>query len=321
MLNLIGKSVTIFSKFRSATIILLILAFAVVMIFLSPFFLTWDNLRTTIIGLCCDGIIAIGMTIVLISGSIDLSVGAVLGMAGAITGSLYIHGINIYAACLVALAAGLVIGLINGLIISRTSISPMICTLGTMYMARGIALIVTQGSPQSIKNVPESFRFLGKGTILGIPAIIIIFLVIAIVFAFLMNKSVAMRKIFYVGSNEQSAEYSGINVFKVRIGVFLLSAALSVSAGILTTSRFTVATPTAGEGSEMTAISVAVIGGSSISGGEGTIMGTVFGLILITLINNGLILLNVSVYWQKFISGGILLSAVLIDYFSHKNKS
>jgi ribose transport system permease protein len=318
---MIDGIIKVFSRFRSASIILFILLFGVIMSFLSPYFLTWDNLRTTIIGLCCDGIIAIGMTIVLISGSIDLSVGAVLGMAGAITGALFIHDVNIYLSCLVALVAGISLGLLNGLIISRTSISPMICTLGTMYIARGIAFVVTRGSPQSMKNVPDSFRVLGKGNIFGIPVIIIIFAAIALIFAFLMNKSAAMRKIFYVGSNEQSAEYSGINVVKVRIGVFLLSSFLAVIAGILTTSRFTVATPTAGEGSEMIAISVAVIGGASTGGGEGTIMGTVFGLILITLINNALVLLNVSVYWQKLISGGILLLAVLIDYFSHKNKS
>jgi ribose transport system permease protein len=290
------------------------------MVFLSPYFFTWSNLRTTFIGLCTDGIIAIGMTIVLASGGIDLSVGAVMGVSGAITGVLYISGWNIYLACLVALVISLLFGLINGIIISKTIISPMICTLGTMSMARGLAMVVTQGSPQSFKNVPPSFSFFGKGTVLGIPTIILIFVVIAIIFAFLMSKSAMMRKVYYVGSNEQSAMFSGINVTKTKIGVYLLSAGLSAIAGILTTSRFLVAAPTAGDAGEMTAISVAVIGGASTTGGEGTIIGTVCGLVLITLINNALILLNISVYWQKLISGAILLLAVLIDYFSHKNK-
>jgi ribose transport system permease protein len=318
MINTILKAL---SKFRAASVILIILIFSILMAFLSPYFFTWSNLRTTFIGLCADGIIAIGMTIVLASGGIDLSVGAVMGAAGAVTGVLYIAGWNIYLACLIALAVSLLFGLINGIIISKTIISPMICTLGTMSMARGLAMVVTQGSPQSFKNVPPSFSFFGKGAIFGIPTIIVIFAVIAIIFAFLMSKSAMMRKVYYVGSNEQSAMFSGINVTKTKIGVYLLSAGLSAMAGILTTSRFLVAAPTAGDAGEMTAISVAVIGGASTTGGEGTIIGTVCGLILITLINNALILLNVSVYWQKLISGAILLLAVLIDYFSHRNKN
>jgi ribose transport system permease protein len=290
------------------------------MMFLSPYFFTWSNLRTTFIGLCADGIIAIGMTIVLASGGIDLSVGAVMGVSGAITGVLYIAGWNIYLACLVALSVSLLFGLINGVIISKTIISPMICTLGTMSMARGLAMVVTRGTPLSFKNVPPSFTFFGKGTVFGIPTIIIIFVVIAIIFAFLMGKSAMMRKVYYVGSNEQSAMFSGISVTKTKISAYLLSSGLSAIAGILTVSRFLVAAPTAGDAGEMTAISVAVIGGASTTGGEGTIIGTVCGLILITLINNALILLNVSVYWQKLISGAILLLAVLIDYFTHKNK-
>lgn len=311
----------IFTKFRAASVLLIIILFSIIMSFLSKYFFTWNNLSTTFIGMSANGIMAIGMTMVLASGGIDLSVGAVLGMAGSITGVLYISGWNVFLACLVAFAASLIIGLINGIVISKTTISPMICSLATMTMARGVALIVTQGSPQSLSSVPESFRFWGRGNVLGVPVLIIIFVVIAIVFAFLMSKSALFRKIYYVGSNEQSAEYSGISVYKTKIGVYLLCAALSALAGILTVSRFLVATPAVGEGAEMTAISVAVIGGASTTGGEGTIMGTVCGLILITLINNALILLNVSVYWQKLISGSILLLAVLIDYFSHRNRN
>ena len=309
---------TVFGKFRAASVVLIIVLFSIMMSFLSRYYLTWNNLSTTFIGMSADGIMAIGMTMILASGGIDLSVGAVLGMAGSITGVLYIGGWNIFLACLIAVGMSLVIGLINGVVISKTTISPMICTLATMTMARGVALILTQGSPQSLSSVPEAFRFIGKGAVFGIPTPIVIFITIAIIFAFLMNKSALFRKVYYVGSNEQAAEYSGISVFKTKIGVYLISAGLSSLAGILTISRFLVATPAVGEGAEMTAISVAVIGGASTRGGEGTVMGTVCGLILITLINNALVLLNVSVYWQKLISGSILLLAVLIDYFSHR---
>ena len=308
-------------KFRAASVLLIVILFSLIMSFLSKSFFTWNNLSTTFIGMSANGIMAIGMTMVLASGGIDLSVGAVMGMAGCITGVLYIAGWNVLLASIVALIASLLVGLLNGIIISKTTISPMICTLATMTMARGVALILTQGSPQSLSSVPAAFRFLGRGSVFGIHVLIFFFAVIAIIFAFLMTKSALFRKIYYVGSNEQSAEYSGISVFKTKVGVYLLSAGLSALAGILTISRFLVATPAVGEGVEMTAISVAVIGGASTTGGEGTIMGTVCGLILITLINNALILLNVSVYWQRLITGSILLLAVLIDYFSHKSKN
>jgi ribose transport system permease protein len=311
----------IFAKFRAASVVLIIVLFSILMSFLSKYYFTWNNLSTTFIGMSADGIMAIGMTMVLASGGIDLSVGAIMGMSGSITGVLYIAGWNVFLACLVAVAVSLIFGLINGVVISKTTISPMICTLATMTMARGVALIVTQGSPKSLSSVPDAFRFLGKGTFFGFPMLIIIFVVIAVFFAFLMNKSALFRKVYYVGSNEQAAEFSGISVFKTKLGVYLLSAGLSSLAGILTISRFLVATPAVGEGTEMTAISVAVIGGASTTGGEGTVTGTVCGLILITLINNALVLLNVSVYWQKLISGSILLLAVLIDYFSHRSKN
>lgn len=310
----------IFSRFRGASLILIIILFSIAMSFCSPYFLTWDNIKTTVISMCCDGIVTIGMTIVLISGGIDLSVGAVLGLSGVVTGVLYNNGTNIFLAGIIAVLICIIIGVLNGLISCKTSIAPMITTLGTMNVARGMALTFTQGSPQSIKNMPEAFRFLGKGQLFGIPFIIVLFLFCVIILSFLLRKSVMMRKIFYVGSNARSAEFSGINVAHVKMGVYILSAFLAALAGILTASRFAVATPTAGTGSEMTAISAAVIGGASLSGGEGSIIGAVLGLLLLTLINNALVLLNVSVYWQQFISGGILLIAVLTDYYINRKK-
>jgi ribose transport system permease protein len=164
---------------------------------------------------------------------------------------------------------------------------------------------------------------MGQGEILGIPVIVAIFILIAIVGDFMIRRSELIRKVFYTGSNEKAAKFSGINTSKVKMQVYLLVAAFSSIAGILTLARFTVAAPTAGLGADASirCISAAVIGGTSLSGGEGTILGSVLGIILLNIISNGLILLNVPVYWQDLINGVILITAVTIDYLSHKNKT
>lgn len=309
----------LFKNFREATILLIFIVFCIIMTFSSPYFLTWSNLSSTIVGMCCNALLAIGMTVVLASGGIDLSVGSTMAMSGAVAGVLAIKcDVNIWIAAVCGILAALCIGLVNGIICSKTNIAPMICTLGTMSIGAGLALVLTTGTSISMMSVPSSYSVLGKGTIGSVPIIIIVALVFAVIFGFLLRKSSVMRRAYYVGSNEQAADFSGINIFRVKMGVYILSGVLAGIAGIITTSRFAVASPTAGDGAEMTAISAAVIGGASVTGGSGTILGTMLGLLLLTFINNALVLLNVDVYWQEFINGCILLVAVLIDYFSRR---
>jgi ribose transport system permease protein len=210
--------------------------------------------------------------------------------------------------------------LINGYFIGKVGLNPLITTLGMMGIARGAAYVVTQGSPISLFGVPKSFEFIGSGRMAGIPVIVIFFIIIAAIGDFLMRRSEPMRKVFYTGSNEKAALLSGINTGNVKMGVYLLTALLAACAGILSLARFTVATPTAGIGAELRVISAAVIGGASLSGGEGTILGAVLGVILLNIINNGLILMNVSVYWQDLIGGAILLVAVTVDLLTHRKK-
>ena len=302
---------------REATIFLTIIVFSAIISLLAPNFFTVDNLRTTAIGMSSDGIIAIGMTVALVSGGFDLSVGSVMGASSVIAGGLYLAGMNIWLGCLISVVVCLLLGLFNGVLIGKVGINGFIITLGMMQMARGIAYVVTTGSPQSLSSVPASFDFLGKGQVLGLPFIVLVFIVLAVIGDLLMRKSAPFRKVFYIGSNQKAASLSGINVGKIKIGVYMLTAMLSSIAGILTLSRFGVATPTAGQGTEMRVISAAVIGGASLSGGEGTILGAVLGIILLNLINNALVLLKVSVYWQQLISGLILIAAVTIDHISH----
>jgi ribose transport system permease protein len=308
-------------SFRETTLILIILAVAVIISILSPSFLTKSNLTTTAIGLSADGIIAIGMTVAIVLGGFDLSVPGSFALSGVITGILFLQGVNIWLACLIALAIGILIGFVNGIFIGKVGINAFIVTLGMNGIASGAAYVITQGSPLSLAGVSKSFLFIGSGSILGIPFMVLLFVLFTIFGDFMMRRSEPLRKVFYTGSNEKAAILSGINTQNVKIWVFTLVAAMATLAGIVNTSRFTVATPTAGVGADMRAISAAVIGGASLQGGEGTIFGSVLGVILLNLINNGLVLLNVSVYWQNLINGVILIAAVSFDYFSHKSKA
>lgn len=311
-----------FGRFRAATIMLIFIVFCVIMAIASPYFITWSNISTTFVGLCTGVLVIIGMTVVMAAGGIDLSVGSNMALSAALTGYLFVNvgGTDIWVAVLCGLLAAVLIGFINGLILSRTNIAPMICTLGTMSLSRGIAMILTTGSPISMKDAPLAFKVIGKGLIGPIPVLILIALVFVVVFAILMQKSTTFRKAYYVGSNEQAAEFSGIHVSRVKMGIYILSALLAGLGGIITASRFSVASANAGVGMEMTAISACVIGGSSLNGGTGSIIGSLLGLMLLTFINNALVLLNVDVYWQDMISGCILLLAVLVDYFNNRTK-
>ena len=169
-------------------------------------------------------------------------------------------------------------------------------------------------------GLPQWFRTLGRGSVFNIPIIFIIFMALAVIFDLLMKNITTFRMIFYVGSNENAAKLSGINVSEVKVGVYMLSALLATLTGILSLSRFNVATPTLGTMAETRAISAAVIGGTSMAGGVGTVVGTVLGVVLLNIINNALVMLNVSVYWQDFVTGAILILAVTLDYVSHRKK-
>lgn len=304
---------------RELTLAVSIGAFGLVLSFLTPHFGSFANLSTTAVGLSSDGIIAIGMTVVLVLGGFDLSVGSVMAFSGVVAGALYLGGVNIWLAALIALALGMCCGLLNGYLIGKVGLNPFITTLGMMSVARGCSYVLTQGSPLSLAGLDKGFAFLGSGYIGGVfPTMAIIFIVLALLMDFAMRRSAPLRQVFYTGSSEKAAVLSGIDVSKVKVGVFFLSSLLASLAGILTLARFTVAAPNAGISAEMRAIAACVIGGCSLSGGEGTIMGAVLGVILLGLVNNALILLNVSVYCQDLITGVILIAAVLVDFFTHR---
>jgi ribose transport system permease protein len=317
----IGRAWGSLSRFREGTLILTIIGICILMSFLSPYFFTTENLETTILSFAINGIVVIGMTIVMVNGGIDLSVGSVMAVIGAIAGRLYQAGVSIWIAAPVALVIGAGLGMFNGFFITRVGLSPFITTLAMLSIARGAAFVVTQGIPLSLYSMPNSFKSIGKGHIIGIPVVIIIFVVLVIIADFLMRRSTILRRVVYTGSSEKAAIFSGINVRKVKMGVYVLSSFLAGLGGILSIARFATATPYFASGLELQAISACVIGGASLAGGDGSIIGSVFGIALLAIITTSMILLNVSVYWQDLVSGMILLAAVSIDYFTHARKN
>jgi inositol transport system permease protein len=214
------------------------------------------------------------------------------------------------------LLAGLAFGLLNGLIITKSKIAPFIVTLGIMTIGRGLALILSKGRP--ISNLSDSFNFIGGGDVIGIPFPIIVLVIVFIISYLLLKNTVFGRYVYAIGGNEQAAWASGINVNKIKMAVYALCGTLAGLAGILLTSRITTGQPNAGAGFELDAIAAAIIGGTSTSGGTGTIAGTLIGALLIGVINNGLDLLNVSSYYQQVIMGAIIIGAVLLDSWNQK---
>jgi len=214
------------------------------------------------------------------------------------------------------------VGLFNGFMISKVGLPPFIVTLSMMNLSRGVAYILTKGSPLSLSgHLPDAFRFLAIGDVLGIPMLFIIFCIVMIIAHIFTKRSSICRNIFFVGSNENAARFSGINVDKVKIAVYVTVALLSTLAGILSLARFNVATPELSRGAETTAISAAVVGGTSFTGGVGSILGAFMGIVLLKVVNSALVMLNISVYWQNFVQGAILVVAVTMDYLSHREKN
>jgi ribose transport system permease protein len=306
---------------REAGLLLIIAALCVAMSFASPYFLTWDNLRAMLLSFAIEGIVVVGMTVLLIVGGIDLSVGSVVCLAMVITGKLFLLGWDPWSASVAAIAASAAVGAMIGGCVTRVGLSHFIASLAFMVIVRGLCLAFTQGTPQSLFSLPPEFKFIGQGSVFGIPVVIIIFVFIVAASDFVLRRSVLMRKVFYTGSNEKAALYSGIRVNRVKFWVTVLCSALAGVAGVVYTARFGAATPTFGVGMELNVIAAAVIGGASLKGGSGTVFGAVLGLALLSVVTSSLILLDVSVYWQDVIKGLILLVAVTIDHWLNVRKA
>lgn len=297
---------------KYATLFILVI-FLIAMAFLSDRFFTFKNLTNVGRQISLNAILALGMTLVIISGGIDLSVGGVCALGCCVCAKILNSTGSSLLAIAVVLLIGLAVGAFNGFVVSKTGIAPFIVTLSTVSIIRGITLVMTNASPMPISNA--AFKFIGQGTLLGIPFPIYITLILAVITAFVMNKTVFGRYVYAIGGNERSAVVAGIQVKKVKISVYMVSGFLAAFTAIIYTSRLSSGVPSLGDGFEMDAITAAVIGGASLAGGQGHIWGTMIGAVIIGILNNALNLLNINSYFQDIVKGVVVLLAVLFDFF------
>ncbi|RWD20891.1 MAG: ABC transporter permease, partial [Mesorhizobium sp.] len=299
----------------------IMLALCIAMTFASPHFLTWGNFRAMLMSFSIEGIVVVGMTILLIVGGIDLSVGSVVCFSMVVSGALFLMGLDPWTASLIGIGASALIGAAMGFFVTVIGLNHFITSLAAMVIVRGLCLVITKGTPLSLFSLPPGFKAIGQGSFGNVPYVIVIFVVVVAIFDFLLRRATAFRKVFYTGSNEKAAQFSGIKTKQVKFWVTVLCSTLAGFAGVIYMSRFGAATPTFGAGMELNIIAAAVIGGASLNGGSGTIFGAILGMALLSVVTSSLILLDVSVYWQDMIKGCILLAAVSIDHFLHRRKS
>lgn len=293
-----------------------LLALIVLIIFvsiLSPSFLSLTNLMNLMRQVSINALIAFGMTFVIITGGIDLSVGSTLALSSAIMAGMIVNGIDPLIAMTVSLIAGFILGAVNGLLITKGKLVPFIATLATMTIYRGATLVLTDGKPITGLDETFVFQFMGRGYFFGIPFPIVITLVVFALLFVLLHKMSFGRKTFAIGGNEKASFIAGVKSNKIKIFVYSISGVLASLAGIILTSRLNSAQPTAGESYEMDAIASVVLGGTSMSGGKGRIFGTLIGALIIGTLNNGLNLLGVSTFYQQIVKGIVIIIAVLID--------
>jgi ribose transport system permease protein len=297
--------------FREFMILAIVVAACIVMWVIAPIFMTFANWSALLLQVSLECIVAIGMTILLVSGGFDLSVGSTFGLAGAVTAMAIVSGVPEVIALLLGLATGTVIGLVNGFIIARIGINPFVTTLAMMSMVRGLLLVITRG--RNIAGLPEAFGVLGQGNLFGIQNPIWISLLLVLIGDIFLRKSRFFRQNYYLGGNERAAALSGIKVERLKIFNYALTGALAAFSGILMTARLGAASVTAGTGLELKVITAVIIGGASLKGGEGTILGSFLGSLLMGILIGALTILGVDVYWNSSIIGATLLLAVLID--------
>ena len=302
---------------RKYGIVLILILMVIGMTAVKPVFIRSANIINIFRQVSVIGTLAFGVTLVIITGGIDLSSGSVVALVGVITATLAAPGGNILFAVVIGLLVGVACGTISGSIIATTGIPPFISTLGMMTAARGAALLFTDGRP--VSDLADSFLVLGAGNIFGVvPVPVLIFLAMGVISHILLGRSKFGKTIYAYGGNEQAAKVCGINVKRVLIIVYAYAGLMSAVGGIILTARVSSGNPTAGLSYELDAIASAVIGGTSLNGGVGFIAGTVIGALIIGVLNNGLTLIGVSPYWQQIIKAFIIVGAVVLDSYRHR---
>lgn len=302
-----------------------LIALAILVVALSVMsdkFLTLANQRNILLQISVNLCLSTGMTLVILTGGIDLSVGAILAFAGAFAAGLLKNGLTLksagvvlqftpFGAVIAGVLAGLCLGLFNGMAITRFKLPPFVATLGMLSIARGLTMLWTGGFP--VTGLGDTFDFIGIGFVLGVPMAVWISMLLVAIFCVVARRTTLGRYIYAVGGSERAAAFSGVNIDRVKLWVYALGGALAAVAGLIVTARLDAADPKAGLGYELDSIAAVVIGGTSLSGGRGSIPGTVLGCLIIGVLNNGLFLLDVSPFWQQVVKGFVILAAVAMD--------
>lgn len=316
--------------FKRLQPLIALVVMVVVLALLSDRFLTFANQRNILLQISVNLCLSIGMTLVILTGGIDLSVGAILAFAGAFAAGLLKNGLTLkvfgvvvqftpFGAVVAGILVGLVLGWFNGFVITRFKLPPFVATLGMLSIARGLTMLWTGGFP--VTDLGPQFGFIGAGFFLGVPMAVWISAALVFLFYFIMSRTTLGRYIYAVGGSEKAATFSGINVNNIKVRVYILAGGLAAIAGLIVTARLDAADPKAGLGYELDSIAAVVIGGTSLSGGRGSILGTVLGCLIIGVLNNGLFLLDVSPFWQQVIKGFVILAAVAADKLGSRKEN
>ncbi len=315
-----------FTRFQS---LLALVVMVVALSFASEQFLTVPNLRNILLQISVNLCLSIGMTLIILTGGIDLSVGAILGLSGAVAAGLLKNGMALnfagvqiqftaFGAVIAGIFVGLTLGWFNGMAITRFRLPPFVATLGMLSIGRGLTMLWTNGFP--ITALGPTFGFIGAGFWLGIPTAIWISAALVALFYFISTRTTLGRYIYAVGGSEKAAAFAGLSVNNIKVWVYTLGGGLAAVAGLILTARLDAADPKAGLGYELDSIAAVVIGGTSLSGGRGSILGAVLGCLIIGVLNNGLVLMEVSPFWQQVIKGFVILAAVAMDKLGSKKE-
>jgi ribose transport system permease protein len=300
------------ARFREGGVLLALVVLGVLLTVGTPKFLTPYNLGIVVRQIAFVATVALGQTLVLLTGGIDLSVGPVAGLSSILGAMLMVStGLDPYLCAVLALFLGAFLGLITGSLVAYLRVNPFIATLAMGEVYAGMILVITQGYP--VTGIPESFGFLGRGMIGFLPVPAVIMFASAVILTFVLQRLPHGRNIYAVGGNEPAARLAGINVNTVKVSVYVLSGFLAALAGIMFLSRANAGQPTIGPSWLLPSITAAILGGTSLSGGEGTMLGTIIGATLMGVLANGIVLMDISPYWERVIIGAVVIAAVLID--------
>jgi ribose transport system permease protein len=308
------------TSLREFNILVALLVLGLFLSITTDAFLTTGNLFGVARAFSLTAIVAIGQTMVILTGGIDLSVGSVLALAGLSTGMLLERGVPLPLAMLAGLGVGAMVGLVNGLLITRVGLPPFIATLGTLSIGRGLVYVLTKGYPVTVPYDYRAFIWLGQGYVWIVPVPVIIMIVLTILGTIFLGFTTYGRYIYAVGGNSEAARLAGIPVERVKLLVYVLCSTLAALAGLILVARLVSAQPSAGLGFELPVIAASIIGGTSLMGGEGTVLGAVLGAAIMGVLENGMVLLGVSTYAQQAVTGTVIILAVALDIMQKRRR-